>query len=54
MFSLFCSGKGLSVWDTFTSEPGNIANNDTGDVACNSYYQYDEDIDLLQELGVSL
>ena len=47
-------GKGLSVWDTFTSEPGNIANNDTGDVACNSYNQYNEDIDLLEDLGVSL
>lgn len=30
-------GKGPSIWDTFTHEPGNIANNDTGDVTCDSY-----------------
>ena len=47
-------GKGENIWDRFTHETGNIANNDTGDVACNSYYQYDEDIELLVDLGVRL
>ena len=47
-------GKGENIWDRFTHETGNIANNDTGDMACNSYYQYDEDIELLVDLGVSL
>lgn len=29
--------KGVQIWDTFSHIPGNIANNDTGDVACDSY-----------------
>ena len=33
-------GKGESIWDTFTHEGGNVRNNDTGDVACDSYHKY--------------
>ena len=32
-------GKGPSNWDTFTHNPGNIKNGDTGDVACDSYHK---------------
>ncbi|MDD5688303.1 MAG: GH1 family beta-glucosidase [Elusimicrobia bacterium] len=45
-------GKGESIWDRFSHTPGNIANGDTGDVACDHYHRYNEDIDLLSELGV--
>ncbi|XP_015724338.1 lactase-phlorizin hydrolase [Coturnix japonica] len=45
-------GKGPSVWDNFTHVPGNIKNNETGDVACNSYNKVEEDIYLLRALGV--
>ncbi|NXL89715.1 LPH hydrolase, partial [Alectura lathami] len=45
-------GKGPSVWDNFTHVPGNIKNDDTGDVACNSYNKVEEDIYLLRALGV--
>eukprot|EP00076_Gallus_gallus_P002678 NP_001104816.1 lactase-phlorizin hydrolase precursor [Gallus gallus] len=45
-------GKGPSVWDNFTHVPGNIKNNDTGDIACNSYNKVEEDIYLLRALGV--
>jgi len=49
---LCVSGKGPSIWDTFCHE-GRVLNGDTGDVACNSYHQYDDDIKLIKSLGVS-
>ncbi|KAM9235811.1 lactase/phlorizin hydrolase [Leptosomus discolor] len=45
-------GKGPSIWDNFTHVPGNIKNNDTGDIACDSYHKVEEDIYLLRALGV--
>ena len=45
-------GKGPSIWDTFSHTPGKVFHGDTGDVACDSYYRYPEDIALLQRLGV--
>ncbi|NXE91445.1 LPH hydrolase, partial [Menura novaehollandiae] len=45
-------GKGPSIWDNFTHVPGNIKNNDTGDIACDSYNKVEEDIYLLRALGV--
>ena len=47
------SGKGESIWDRFAHTPGNIANGDTGDVACDSYNKYTRDIDMTVALGVS-
>lgn len=46
-------GKGPSIWDTFTHMPGNIKNNDTGDVACDSYNKVNEDLYLLRALRVN-
>ncbi|XP_050974977.1 LOW QUALITY PROTEIN: lactase/phlorizin hydrolase [Labeo rohita] len=45
-------GKGPSVWDTFTQKPGNIPNNDNGNVACDSYNKIDEDLHMLRALKV--
>ncbi len=45
-------GRGPSVWDTYCKGPGHIANGDTGDVACDHYHRYDEDIALMHKLGV--
>uniref|UniRef100_A0A672PX93 Lactase n=1 Tax=Sinocyclocheilus grahami TaxID=75366 RepID=A0A672PX93_SINGR len=45
-------GKEPSVWDTFTQKPGNIPNNDNGDVACDSYNKIDEDLHMLRALKV--
>ncbi len=47
-------GKGPSVWDTFTQKPGNIPNNDNGDVACDSYNKIDEDLYMLRALKVNI
>ncbi len=46
-------GKGESIWDRFAHTPGKIKNNDTGDVACDSYHRYAEDVALLKQLQMS-
>jgi len=45
-------GKGPSIWDTFTHEDGRIADGSTGDVACDHYHRLEEDLDLMQRLGI--
>jgi beta-glucosidase len=44
-------GRGPSVWDTYCQR-GEIANHDTGDVACDHYHRYREDVALMRRLGV--
>ena len=44
-------GKGLSIWDTYTHTPGNIKNDDNGDVANDHYHRYAEDVALMSSLG---
>lgn len=44
-------GRGPSVWDTY-AHSGAVSNRDTGDVACDHYHRYPEDVALLQRLGV--
>lgn len=45
-------GRGESIWDTFCRVPGKVANGDNGDVACDHYHRYKEDLDLMKWLGV--
>jgi beta-glucosidase len=45
-------GKGESIWDRFTHTPGNIKNNDTGDVADDHYYCWKRDIGLMKKIGL--
>ena len=40
-------GRGPSVWDTFSHAPGNVRGGDTGDVACDAYHRYREDVALM-------
>jgi beta-glucosidase len=44
-------GRGESIWDRFSHTPGRIAGGDSGDVACDSYHRFDDDLALLRELG---
>lgn len=44
-------GRGLSVWD-MRGQQGLIANKDTGDIACDHYHRYREDVALMQALGI--
>ncbi|MGC5032243.1 GH1 family beta-glucosidase [Micromonospora sp. DT229] len=46
-------GRGPSIWDTFAHTPGRIADGSSGQVACDHYHRYPEDIALMAELGVS-
>ena len=45
-------GKGPSVWDTFSHTPGKVRGGDTGDIACDSYRRYREDVALIASLGL--
>ncbi|ADC51644.1 beta-glucosidase [Alkalihalophilus pseudofirmus OF4] len=45
-------GRGTSIWDTFSKTPGKVVNGDNGDVACGSYHKYEEDIEIMDDLGV--
>ena len=45
-------GRGPSIWDTFSAEPGRIADGSTGAVACDHYHRYREDVDLMAGLGL--
>ncbi|MDE2571416.1 MAG: beta-glucosidase [bacterium] len=45
-------GRGASIWDRFCAVAGNIANGESGAVACDHYHRMDEDVELLRQLGV--
>jgi beta-glucosidase len=46
-------GRQPSIWDTFSRVPGNIMNGDSGDVACDHYHRFKEDIALMESIGVT-
>ena len=45
-------GKGASIWDVFCKKPDAIWSGHTGDVACDHYHRYKDDIKLMRQLGV--
>ena len=44
-------GRGTSIWDTFAHQPGTVVDGGTGDVACDQYHRYADDVRLMAELG---
>ncbi len=46
-------GRTPSIWDTFSHTAGKTKNGDTGDIACDHYHRYLEDVGLMQELGLN-
>ncbi len=50
--SPLADGAGPSTWHRFVHTPGKTANGDTGDVACDHYKLYREDIELMRCLGL--
>src|SRR5437879_5450504 len=51
--SPLADGAGPSIWHRFTHTPGRVHNGDTGDVACDHYRRYREDVGLMAELGLT-
>ena len=45
-------GRGLSLWDVFCHEKGNVDEGHTGDIACDHYHRFREDVRLMKELGI--
>jgi beta-glucosidase len=45
-------GRGESIWDRFAHTPGRVARGETGDVACDHYNRWREDLDLMALLGL--
>jgi beta-glucosidase len=45
-------GKGESIWDRFARTPGKTKNGNTGDLACDHYHRWQEDIKLMKKLGL--
>ncbi|HEX8966344.1 MAG TPA: GH1 family beta-glucosidase [Chloroflexota bacterium] len=45
-------GRGESIWDRFCHTPGRIEHGDTGDVACDHYHRWSDDIKLMADLGL--
>ncbi len=50
--SPLADGAGPSTWQRFAHTPGRICNDDTGDVACDHYRRYRDDLALMSNLGL--
>ncbi|KAJ3056274.1 Beta-glucosidase 1B [Rhizophlyctis rosea] len=47
-------GRGKTIWDTFSHTPGKVAKDDNGDVACDTYHRWNEDVQLLKNYGAKV
>jgi len=47
-------GKSASIWDTFSHKKGNIKTGENGDIACDFYHSYEQDLDLLKSLNMTV
>ncbi|MBU9722973.1 MULTISPECIES: GH1 family beta-glucosidase [Bacillaceae] len=45
-------GRGETIWDRFCRVPGKVRNKENGDVACNHYHLFEDDIDLMKSLNI--
>lgn len=46
-------GRGVSIWDTFSATPGKVLNDNTGEMACDHYHRWREDVDIMRQLNLS-
>ncbi len=51
--AVHADGRSPSIWDTFVRRPGAVERGDTGDVACDHYHRWPQDVALLGDLGVN-
>ena len=45
-------GKGLSIWDVYCTQSGRVFEGHHGDIACDHYHRYKEDVQLMKEMGI--
>lgn len=45
-------GKGASIWDVYSHQPGKIVDGGSGDIACDHYHRLEEDVRLMADLGI--
>ncbi len=45
-------GKGRNIWDVYTREPGKVYEGHTGDIACDHYHRFREDVAIMKEMGL--
>src|SRR5579864_4634738 len=50
--SPLADGAGASIWQRFAHTPGRIQDGDTGDIACDHYRRFRDDIALMRDLGL--
>lgn len=50
--AVHADGRGESIWDRFAHTPGKVLNGDTGDVACDHYHRWQDDIALMKSIGL--
>ena len=46
-------GRGPSIWDTFAHTPGSTVHGDTGDIACDHYHRWRDDLELMHEMSLN-
>src|SRR5438128_2611797 len=51
--SPLADGAGPSNWHRFSHTPGRVMNNETGDVACDHYGRYRDDVKLMRDIGLN-
>lgn len=51
--SPLADGAGPSIWHEFAHTPGRVCNGDTGDIACDHYHRYRDDVALMRQLGLN-
>lgn len=45
-------GKGLNIWDVYSHKKGVVAHNENGDVACDHYHRFKDDVKIMKQLGL--
>ena len=50
--AVYEDGRTPSIWDTFSKVEGKVFNMENGDIACDHYHRYKEDVNIINELGV--
>ena len=45
-------GKGLNVWDAYTQEDGHVAHSENGNIACDHYHHFKDDVKMMKKMGI--